>query len=350
MTAATTALVPLQPAFGDAERLALAGFPAGYRGLTRAAYALALRQFTSWCRARCLSLCAVRRAGIESFARDLETRGRAQATVTRRPCTIAGFCKHAVEEDLLEHSPGRARPPPAGGLPGARRRPGPQRARRPAGRRRARPAGRARADLPARAERAAGPGGHRHRHRAAGPAARAPDADHHPHGRQGDRHPAGAAHRPGDRPGRRRAHRRAGVPGRGRAAAGPARRRGGSSARPRAAPGSPRPSRPTRCGTRSSPPRSTPGCRCATCKRPRRTLIREPRCGMTGHAAAWTGTPRISSPRISQVPPGRPRISQVPPGSPCRLAAPPGGDGGQAEVPPSDSGSRGRCPRSGHGP
>jgi len=51
MTAtATTALVPIQPAFSDAERLALAGFLAGYRGLTREAYALDLRQFTTWCR------------------------------------------------------------------------------------------------------------------------------------------------------------------------------------------------------------------------------------------------------------------------------------------------------------
>ena len=35
MTTTTTALVPVQPAFTDAERLALAGFLAGYRGLTR---------------------------------------------------------------------------------------------------------------------------------------------------------------------------------------------------------------------------------------------------------------------------------------------------------------------------
>ena len=83
MTAtATTALVPIQPAFSDAERLALAGFLAGYRGLTREAYALDLRQFTTWCRAR--------------------------ATVTRRLCTIAGFYKYAVEEELLEHSPAAA--------------------------------------------------------------------------------------------------------------------------------------------------------------------------------------------------------------------------------------------------
>ena len=107
MTTATpsTALVTIQPVFTDAERLALAGFLAGYRGLTRDAYALDLRQFTSWCRARCLPLFAVRRADIEGFARDLEARGRARATVTRRLCTIAGFYKYAVEEELLDHSP-----------------------------------------------------------------------------------------------------------------------------------------------------------------------------------------------------------------------------------------------------
>jgi len=37
MTVATTALVPHQRTFRDAERLALAGFLAGYRGLTREA-------------------------------------------------------------------------------------------------------------------------------------------------------------------------------------------------------------------------------------------------------------------------------------------------------------------------
>src|SRR5580658_3150040 len=106
MTIATpsTALATIQPVFTDPERLALAGFLAGYRGLTREAYALDLRQFTTWCRARSLNLFAVRRADIEGFARDLEARGRARATVTRRLCTIAGFYKYAVEEELLEHS------------------------------------------------------------------------------------------------------------------------------------------------------------------------------------------------------------------------------------------------------
>ena len=103
--ALSTALATIQPVFTDAERLALAGFRAGYRGLTREAYALDLRQFTTWCRSHSVNLLAVRRADIESFARELEAKGRARATVTRRLCTIAGFYKYALEEELLDHSP-----------------------------------------------------------------------------------------------------------------------------------------------------------------------------------------------------------------------------------------------------
>ena len=104
-TPPSASLVPIRPAFSDRERLALAGFLAGYRGPTREAYTLDLRQFTTWCRIGSLPLFSVRRADIESFARDLEAKGRARATVTRRLCTIAGFYKYAVEEELLEHSP-----------------------------------------------------------------------------------------------------------------------------------------------------------------------------------------------------------------------------------------------------
>ena len=103
--APSAALATIQPVFTDAERIALAGFLAGYRGLTREAYALDLRQFTSWCRVRSLALFAVRRADIEGFARDLEAKGRARATVTRRLSTITGFYRYAVEEELLGSSP-----------------------------------------------------------------------------------------------------------------------------------------------------------------------------------------------------------------------------------------------------
>jgi site-specific recombinase XerD len=47
---------------------------------------------------------AVRRADIECFARDLEARGRARSTVSRRLAAIAVLYKYAVEEDLLAHS------------------------------------------------------------------------------------------------------------------------------------------------------------------------------------------------------------------------------------------------------
>ena len=81
--APSAALATIQPVFTDAERIALAGFLAEYRGLTREAYAVDLRQFTSWCRTRSLPLFAVRRADIEGFARELEARGRARATTIR---------------------------------------------------------------------------------------------------------------------------------------------------------------------------------------------------------------------------------------------------------------------------
>jgi integrase/recombinase XerD len=104
-TTPSAALIPVAPVFTNTERLALAGFLAGYSGLTREAYELDLRQYASWCHQHHLRLFQAHRADIECFARDLETRGRARATITRRLCTVAGFYRYAVEEDLLDHSP-----------------------------------------------------------------------------------------------------------------------------------------------------------------------------------------------------------------------------------------------------
>jgi len=91
--------------FTEPERLALAGFLAGYTGLTREAYALDLRQYVSWCQQYHIRLFQARRTDIECFAWDMEAHGRARATITRRLCTIAGFYRYTVEEELLEHSP-----------------------------------------------------------------------------------------------------------------------------------------------------------------------------------------------------------------------------------------------------
>jgi integrase/recombinase XerD len=104
-TTPSAALVPVAPIFTNTERLALAGFLAAYSGLTRQAYELDLRQFAGWCQQHQLRLFDVRRADIEFFGRDLEARGRARATITRRLCTVAGFYRYAVEEELLDHSP-----------------------------------------------------------------------------------------------------------------------------------------------------------------------------------------------------------------------------------------------------
>jgi integrase/recombinase XerD len=300
----STALATIQPAFTDPERLALAGFLAGYRGLTREAYALDLRQFTTWCRARSRGLLAVRRADIESFAREPEARGRARATVTRRLCTIAGFYRYAVEEELLDHSPAaHVRRPRvdyeshaaaldrnelgallvAAGL-------GP-------------PAEHALISLLAlnglRVSEATGADiehlGLERGHRTltitgkggkvvtiplAPRTARAIDLAVGEHtgepvflaadGRRLDRHGAGRIVR--------KTAGRAGI---------------GKAVTPHTL-------------RHASPPHWMPGCRCGMCRRRRRTRTRGRPCGMTGPAAAWTGMRPTSSPPTSLAPPGSP--------------------------------------------
>ena len=105
MSIPTTAVARYQPVLSDVERMTLLGFLAGYRGFTRDAYALDLRQFTAWCWQHDHRLFDVRRVDIECFARDLEDRGKARATVARRLCTVVGFYRYAEEEGVIEHSP-----------------------------------------------------------------------------------------------------------------------------------------------------------------------------------------------------------------------------------------------------
>ncbi len=190
--------------------LPLAGFLAGYGGLTREAYELDLRQYTSWCQQHHLRLFQVRRADIECFARDLEDKGRARATITRRLCTIAGFYKYAVEEELLEHSPAAH-------------------VRLPRLDYESHATGLDRNELGAllvtaglgsagdhalisllalnglRVSEATG------EHRSSGRRARPPDIGDHPQGRQDCHHPARTADRQGDRPSHRRTQPRTGL-------------------------------------------------------------------------------------------------------------------------------------------
>ena len=238
---------------------------------------------------------AVRRSDIEGFAGDLEARGWVRATVTRRLCTIAGFYKYAVEEELPDHSPAaHVRRPRvdyeshavaldrnelgallvAAGL-------GP-------------PAGHALISLLAlnglRVSEATGADiehlelerGHRTLTitRKGGKVVTIPLA---PRTARAIDWPSASEPAP-----------RCSWPQTGDGWTGTA--PGGSSARSPAAPESAKPSRPIRSGMRSSRLRWTLGSRYATWRKPPLMPIRGPRCGTSGPAAAWTGMPLTSSP------------------------------------------------------
>ena len=83
----------------------LGGFLAGYSGNTRDAYRQDLRTFIGWCQLQQVEVFRVRRTHIELFARWLEQRGAARATVARRLSTVAGFYRYCVEEELLTLNP-----------------------------------------------------------------------------------------------------------------------------------------------------------------------------------------------------------------------------------------------------
>jgi integrase/recombinase XerD len=102
---ASSVLVPVaDPLFMVGERQALAGFLSGYSGLTRDAYTLDLRRYTTWCTLHRLHLFAAKRRH-----RVLPRRhgNRRPGASEDRPsvCTIAGFYRCAVEEELLDQSP-----------------------------------------------------------------------------------------------------------------------------------------------------------------------------------------------------------------------------------------------------
>jgi len=75
-TSTSTAVASVELVFTEPERLALAGYLAGYTGLTREAYTLDLCQYAAWCQQHRLHLFHARRAVIECFARDMEAKGR----------------------------------------------------------------------------------------------------------------------------------------------------------------------------------------------------------------------------------------------------------------------------------
>ncbi|MDP8969911.1 MAG: site-specific integrase, partial [Actinomycetota bacterium] len=65
-----------------------------------------LRLWMAWCSDHHLDpLVDIRRPHVELYARELEGRGLAAATITLKLVVLTGFCRYCVEEQLLEHSP-----------------------------------------------------------------------------------------------------------------------------------------------------------------------------------------------------------------------------------------------------
>src|SRR5580700_5575947 len=100
----TTIVIASPPVFDEA-RLAVAGFLARYSGSTRVSYSGDLRQFFAWCAPLNLGVFELRRGHLELWARTMEERGLARATIARRLSTVAGFYRICVLDGLVEHSP-----------------------------------------------------------------------------------------------------------------------------------------------------------------------------------------------------------------------------------------------------
>ena len=106
-------------------QLAVAGYLARYKGLSRTHAESDLRAYLSWCTARRLDPLAASRPQVELYIRWMqEVRRLKPSTVSRRTSVVAGFYRTAVIDGLLDHSPAehvrrpgyRPTHPPSGGL------------------------------------------------------------------------------------------------------------------------------------------------------------------------------------------------------------------------------------------
>jgi len=94
----------------------VAGFLARYREPTLSAYRRDLRCFWQWCAEHQLEPLTVRRPHLELYLRELEQRGYAPATVSRRLSTVAGLFKYAVIDELVTANPTRGSQPSPGAM------------------------------------------------------------------------------------------------------------------------------------------------------------------------------------------------------------------------------------------
>ncbi len=95
----------LHPALHDPSSLAAAGFLARYRESTASAYRNDLRCFWAWCAQHDLQPLQARRAHLELYLRDLQDKGYAAATISRRLSTVAGLFRYAVIDQLITSNP-----------------------------------------------------------------------------------------------------------------------------------------------------------------------------------------------------------------------------------------------------
>jgi integrase/recombinase XerD len=89
----------------EPSELAVAGYLARYREPALSAYRRDLRCFWQWCADHQLDPLAVRRPHLELYPPELEQRGYAPATVSRRLSTVAGLFKYAVIDELVTANP-----------------------------------------------------------------------------------------------------------------------------------------------------------------------------------------------------------------------------------------------------
>lgn len=103
----STLAIELPARAASAARWAAVAFVASYSSPgTRQAYSTQLRLWFDWCDRHGLEpLTDVRRPHVELYARELETRGLAPATVALKLVVITGWYRYCVEERLVEHSP-----------------------------------------------------------------------------------------------------------------------------------------------------------------------------------------------------------------------------------------------------
>src|SRR5436309_540412 len=95
-------LVPV----ADKLRLAVAGYLARFKGISREHTESDLRCYLAWCAERDLDPLAARRPHLEWYIRWMqEVRWFKPSTIARRFSVTAGFYRTAVIDGILQHSP-----------------------------------------------------------------------------------------------------------------------------------------------------------------------------------------------------------------------------------------------------